>query len=104
MVSSVAVPISGAVFGAGAANDPPARCEANSFGIEDVVSGVGPPSGEASVVLVSVSSRFDEEGAGLPRLIKNAEPVVAGSGWGIVVASAGAGGADSACPLICCVG
>ena len=40
VVSSVAAPISGAAFCAGAADNIPACCEVNSFGIDDVVSAV----------------------------------------------------------------
>src|ERR1700730_2807919 len=95
VVSSVAVPIPGAVFDAGAANGVPPRCEANSFGI---VSEVGPPSDSAAVVLVSIG------GVGLARFTDIAGTVAGDPGLGIGVASAGAGRLASGCAVVGCVG
>jgi len=69
VVSSVAAPIRGAAFGAGAANDVPACCEVDSFGIDDVVSPVGPPTGDVVVGLAAIFSGYEEDGLpGSPRL------------------------------------
>jgi len=85
VVSSVAAPIRGAAFGAGAANDVPACCEVNSFGIDDVVSAFDPLTGGTALALAAISSGY-EDGPVLSRLIDSAEPVAAGLGLGIGIA------------------
>jgi hypothetical protein len=104
VVSSVAAPIRGAAFGADAANDVPARCEVNSFGIDDVVSAVAPATGGAALALAAISLEYDEDGPASPRLADNAEPALEGLGLGIGIAKAGAGRAVLVGAATCCVG
>jgi hypothetical protein len=85
VVSSVAEPITGAALAAGAANDVPAGCEADSCGIDDVVSPVGPLTGGV-VPGLKVASAYEECGLESPRLTDNEEPASEGLGLGIGIA------------------
>jgi len=66
VVSSVAAPIRGAALGVSAANDVPACCEVNSFGIDDVVSAFDPLTGGTALALAAISSGYEEDGPGSP--------------------------------------
>jgi hypothetical protein len=87
VVSSVAAPISGAAFGAGAADDVPTCCEVDSFEIRNVDSPAGPPTGDVVLGLAAIVSGYEEDGLpGSPRLNDNAGPAAKGLGLGIGIA------------------
>ena len=92
MVSSVAAPFGGAAFGAGAADDVPACCEVDSFGIDDVVSAVDPLTAVALGLAVIPSAR-EEDRSVSPGLSDDAVLAAKGLGRGTVPTSVSAFGA-----------
>jgi hypothetical protein len=101
VVSLVAAPISSVAFGAGAADDVPACCEVDSFGIDDVVSAIDPLTWAVALGLAVIPSAGEEDPPGL-----NDDAVLAakGLGLGIGIANAAAGRAVLAGAATCCVG
>jgi hypothetical protein len=79
--------MSGVAFGSGAANDVAARCEADSFGIDDVVSAVDPPTGGVTLGLAAIPCACEEDGSVSAGRNDNAEPALEGLGLGIGIAN-----------------
>jgi hypothetical protein len=101
VVSLVAAPISSVAFGAGAADDVPACCEVDSFGIDDVVSAIDPLTWAVALGLAVSPSAGEEDRSVSPGLNDDA---VKGLGLGIGIANAAAGRAVLAGAATCCVG
>ena len=103
MVSSVAAPFAGAAFGAGAADDVPACCEVDSFGIDDVVSAVDPLTAVA-LGLAVIPSACEEDRSVSPGLSDDAVLAAKGLRRGTGIANRVAGGAIFAGTVTSCAG
>jgi hypothetical protein len=97
------LPVCGTAFGAGAADDMPACCEATSFGIDDVGSPVDTLAGAVALGLASISSACEGDGSVWPGFNDSAELAVEGLGLGIGIANAGAGRIVLTEVAACCV-
>jgi hypothetical protein len=104
VVSSVAAPISSVAFGAGAADEVPACCEVDSFGIDDVVSAIDPLTWAVALGLAVIPSAAEEDRSVSPGLNDDALLAAKGLGLGIGIANAAAGRAVLADAATCCVG
>ena len=104
VLSSVAASIRGVAFGAGAANDVRGCCEADSLGIDDVVSSADPLTGVVALSLATIASACEDDRSVSPCLNDNAEPAAEGLGLGTGIANGVAEAAILARTAACCAG